>query len=122
MTYATTGMRFEETGDDRPPRRGEWYRGTLGVPVLAWRNFSTRCLPILHRVDDGARSEEELERERLDSEAQTAAPATLPPAPPRPHAASPIHQDGLRPISETAREISGDYRLPYTDNDSEEDS
>lgn len=49
-------MRFEETGQERPPRRGEWYMGMLGAPALAPKDFAMRCLPILRRASTTGRA------------------------------------------------------------------
>lgn len=129
-------MRFEETGQDRPPRRGEWYMGMLGAPALAPKDFAMRCLPILKRVDNGPREELELERERLDAEAREEARlnagqgderttgfpapdsgcesrAPLQPAPTRTQ-----KQSDLRPLRDTARKVRHQY-LPYSESEEE---
>lgn len=121
MSYPGPGMRFEETGEERRPRRGDWYRGLRG-PAMAERDFDVRSLPILRRVDDGARSAEEIERERLDAEGKAREAEGHedfkrqqqvewnPPAPPRVPEARP---NDLRPVNETARDVARTYRLPY---------
>jgi len=122
MSQVTAEMRFEETGEERPPRRGEWYMGMLGAPALAPRDFYIRHLPILRRVDDGPREELEIERERLDAEAKDPALVPLvrvdpgepwPPPPPQPTRLS--KPNDLRPIGEAAPAVRRSY-LPYTDD------
>lgn len=140
MNDKTEGMRFEETGQERPPRKGEWYMGMCGIPALAPKDFAIRCLPILRRLDDGPREDLELERERLDAElraearlnagqgderatglpapdsgCESRAPLQFPPSP----AARPAKPNDLRPLRETARKLRHQY-LPYTDSDPED--
>ena len=118
-------MRFEETGEERPPRRGEWYRSSMGLPTLATRDFAMRALSILCRIDDGERAPIEVEREdlnRLERDTDAARRAGVTPERP---AVQPLHQTPpaasgeLRPIGEAARGIRDEY-LPYTDHDSED--
>jgi 2-keto-3-deoxy-6-phosphogluconate aldolase len=40
-------MLFEETGEDRPPRAGEWFRGIGGFEVQARCDFTVQSFPIL---------------------------------------------------------------------------
>jgi len=89
---------------------------------MAERDFYVRCLPILKRVYDGARSAEEIDRERLDAEAKD--PALVPlvrvdpgepwPAPPPPPTRLPKPND-LKPLRETARKVRHEY-LPYSED------
>jgi hypothetical protein len=38
---------YEETGETRPPRTGEWFRGNNGFEVQARFDFSCQSFPIL---------------------------------------------------------------------------
>ena len=38
---------YEETGEVRPPRCGEWFRGYLDSPVRARSDFVIQSFPIL---------------------------------------------------------------------------
>lgn len=111
-----TEKRFEDTPDERPPRRGEWYMGILGLPVLALNDFAVRCLPILRRVDDGPRCLEELEREELDAMEKASAPEPQEPGPPVPPMA-PLRPPRLQrgPKNAGLKQIASEYRLPYED-------
>lgn len=111
--------RFEDTPHERPPRKGEWYMGVLRLPVLALRDFSIRSLPILKRVDDGPRCEEEIEREWLDAQEKAAerkAAAEEGPPPPVPPMA-PLRPPRLQrgPKNAGFKQIATEYRLPYAD-------
>lgn len=123
MTLPLPGMRFENTGEDRPPRKGEWYWGNSG-PAMADRDFDLRCLPILRRIDAGERCPEELEREREDQERRAALARERgtflrryereEPPPSR------TRVEDLQPLAETApkvrRELEDKY-LPYADSE-----
>lgn len=43
-------LRYEETGEVRPPQAGEWFRGNSGNPVRAQFDFDTTSFPILREV------------------------------------------------------------------------
>ena len=43
-------LRYEETGEVRPPSRGEWFRGVSGVPQQAQFDFRVQSFPILREV------------------------------------------------------------------------
>jgi len=40
-------LRYEETGEVRPPFAGEWFRGYKGYPVRAMFDYSVQSFPIL---------------------------------------------------------------------------
>lgn len=43
-------LRYEETGEVRPPRAGEWFRTSRGGEERARFDFSATSLPILREV------------------------------------------------------------------------
>lgn len=47
MNYTLT---YEETGEVRPPRAGEWFRGYNGGPDQARFDFSCQAFPILRQL------------------------------------------------------------------------
>ena len=43
-------IQWRETGQIRPPKRGEWFRGYRGQIVLAEFNFTDQSFPILELI------------------------------------------------------------------------
>jgi len=43
-------LRYEETGEVRPPLAGEWFRGCNGYPVRAMFDYSVQSFPILREM------------------------------------------------------------------------
>lgn len=48
---------YGETGEVRPPRKGEWFRGLRGGVVLARFDFTAQDFPILREELDEVKDE-----------------------------------------------------------------
>ena len=43
-------IRYEPTGEVRPPSRGEWFEGSGGAPTCALFDFQATAHPILRQI------------------------------------------------------------------------
>jgi len=43
-------LRYEITGEHRPPKKGEWFIGHGGMVEQAWFDFNVQCFDIAREV------------------------------------------------------------------------